>query len=172
MSRFIDSARSVIDTEVDALVRLSRSLGESFEKAIEALLAAVTSKNKVVVIGVGKSGNIGHKIAATFNSTGVTSVVLNSQNALHGDLGVISDGDVVIAMSYSGETNEMLDLLPFIRRMNVTLIALTGAVESTLAKHSDWVLDSSVEREACPHNLAPTASSTAMLAIIYACVRS
>ena len=116
-----------------------------------------------MVVGVGKSGNIGHKIAATLNSTGATAVVLDSQNALHGDLGLLSDGDAVLALSYSGETRELLDLLPFIKRFDVKVIALTGKPGSTLSRLSEVTLDTSVEREACPLNLAPTSSSTAML---------
>ena len=116
-----------------------------------------------MVVGVGKSGNIGHKIAATLNSTGATAVVLDSQNALHGDLGLLSDGDAVMVLSYSGETRELMDLLPFIKRFDVKLIALTGNPGSSLARFSEVTLDTSVEREACPLNLAPTSSSTAML---------
>jgi arabinose-5-phosphate isomerase len=118
-----------------------------------------------VVVGVGKSGNIGHKIAATFNSTGATAVVMDSTNALHGDLGMLDDGDAVLALSYSGETRELLDLLPFIKRFDVKVIAMTGKPQSTLARLSDVLLDTAVEREACPLNLAPTSSSTAMLAM-------
>ncbi len=131
--------------------------------AVHILKYAIEHRGKIVVIGVGKSGNIGHKIAATLNSTGSTAVVLNSQNALHGDLGLLSDGDVVIALSYSGETAELIDLLPYIKRFDVKIISLTGTSNSTLARESDVVLDTSVSREACPLNLAPTSSSTAML---------
>jgi arabinose-5-phosphate isomerase len=120
-------------------------------------------RGKIVVVGVGKSGNIGQKIAATFNSTGATAVVLDSQNALHGDLGLLNDGDAVLALSYSGETRELLDLMPFIRRFDVGIVAITGKPGSTLSQLADHTLDTSVEREACPLNLAPTSSSTAML---------
>ncbi len=118
-----------------------------------------------MVTGVGKSGNIGHKIAATLTSTGTTSVVLDSTNALHGDLGVISDGDVVLALSYSGETEELLRVLPAIKRFDVTIIALTGDHGSSLAQHSDLVLPVCVAKEACPFNLAPTSTTTATLAL-------
>jgi len=118
---------------------------------------------KIVEIGVGKSGNIGHKIAATLNSTGATAVVLNSQNALHGDLGLVTFGDAVIALSASGETKELLDLLPHIKRKTNTLISITKNAESTLGEYSDFVLRTPIEREACPLNLAPTSSSTAAL---------
>jgi len=156
-------ARTVIDLETQGLIRMAERLGDGFSTAVELLRVALETRGKIVVVGVGKSGNIGHKIAATLNSTGSTAVVLHSQNALHGDLGLVSDGDAVIALSYSGETRELLDLLPFIKRFDVRLIALTGVADSTLARLSDAVLDTSVEREACPLNLAPTTSSTAML---------
>jgi arabinose-5-phosphate isomerase len=159
----LDKARSVIRLEIDGLEAMRERLDASFTEAVGILNHAITHRGKIVVVGVGKSGNIGHKIAATFNSTGSTAVVLNSQNALHGDLGLVSDGDAVLALSYSGETSELLDLLPFVKRFEVKLIALTGKVQSTLGRHSDVVLDTSVAREACPLNLAPTASSTSML---------
>ncbi len=156
-------ARTVIDLETQGLARMAGRLGEDFPKAVEFIKTSLNDHGKIVVVGIGKSGNIGNKIAATLNSTGSTAVVLNPQDALHGDLGVLCDGDVVIALSYSGETRELLDLLPFIKRFDVRLIALTGGVGSTLGRLSDAVLDTSVEREACPLNLAPTSSSTAML---------
>jgi arabinose-5-phosphate isomerase len=160
---YLARARYVIETEIEGLRRMSDQLNGSFIQAVEILQQTLENRGKIVVIGVGKSGNIGHKIAATLNSTGGTAVVLDSQNALHGDLGLLSDGDVVLALSYSGETRELLDLLPFIRRFEVKLIALTGKSDSTLTRFSEVTLDTSVEREACPLNLAPTSSSTAML---------
>lgn len=160
---FLARARDVIGTEIDGLSRMASRLDQRMIEAIEILQQTLDRRGKLVVIGVGKSGNIGHKIAATFNSTGATAVVLDSQNALHGDLGLLSDGDAVLALSYSGETRELLDLLPFIKRFDVKLIALTGNSDSTLSRFSEVTLDTSVEREACPLNLAPTSSSTAML---------
>jgi arabinose-5-phosphate isomerase len=160
---FLARARSVIEIETDCLKRMSERLDSTFEVAVRILQHTVEHRGKIVVVGVGKSGNIGHKIAATLNSTGATAVVLDTQNALHGDLGLISDGDVVLALSYSGETRELLNLLPFIKRFDVKVIALTGKCASTLSRFSDTTLDTSVEREACPLNLAPTSSSTAML---------
>lgn len=160
---FLARARDVIGTEIDGLSRMASRLDQRMIEAIEILQQTLDRRGKLVVIGVGKSGNIGHKIAATFNSTGATAVVLDSQNALHGDLGLLSDGDAVLALSYSGETRELLDLLPFIKRFDVKLIALTGSSDSTLSRFSEVTLDTSVEREACPLNLAPTSSSTAML---------
>jgi arabinose-5-phosphate isomerase len=144
---------------------MAKSLDASFVEAVAAMKEAVENRGKVVVTGVGKSGNIGQKIVATLNSTGATAVLMDSTNALHGDLGILDDGDAVLALSYSGETRELLDLLPFIKRFQVRVIALTGKPESTLARLSDIALDTSVEREACPLNLAPTSSSTAMLAM-------
>src|SRR5205814_3341493 len=123
----------------------------------------VGKRGKVIVLGIGKSGTIGQKIAATLTSTGSTSVVLNSVDALHGDLGVVNDGDVVLALSYSGETEELVNLLPALKRFSVNIISLTGVVKSTLARFSDVVLNVKVLKEACPFNLAPTASTTAML---------
>ena len=116
-----------------------------------------------MVVGIGKSGNVGQKIAATLTSTGSTSVVLDAVDALHGDLGLVNDGDVVLALSYSGESEELLNLLPALKRFAVKLIVLTGFPKSTLARHGDVVLNVRVPREACPFNLAPTASTTAML---------
>ena len=156
-------ARNVIDMEAAGLQRMARHLDAGFVEAVGILHRTLDQRGKIVVVGIGKSGNIGHKIAATFNSTGATAVLLNSQDALHGDLGLLSDGDALVAMSYSGETRELLDLMPFIRRFEVSVIALTGKPDSTLARLSDVTLDTSVEREACPLNLAPTSSSTAML---------
>jgi len=155
--------KQVIAMEMAALQAMHDRLDGSFAEAVTVLKEAVEQRGKIVVVGIGKSGNIGHKIAATLNSTGSTAVVLNSQNALHGDLGLLCDGDAVIALSYSGETAELLDLLPHLRRFQVKLVGMTGRRDSTLGRHSDVVLDTSVEREACPLNLAPTSSSTAML---------
>lgn len=156
-------ARYVIDTEIEGLRRMADRLDGQLIEAVKILQQTLAQRGKIVVVGVGKSGNVGHKIAATLNSTGATAVVLDSQNALHGDLGLLSDGDAVIALSYSGETHELLNLLPFIKRFDVQIISLTGRVDSTLSRFSEVTLDTSVNREACPLNLAPTSSSTAML---------
>jgi arabinose-5-phosphate isomerase len=159
----LEKARFVIETEIEGLRRMSSLLDGNFVEAVKILHHTLDHRGKIVVVGVGKSGNIGHKIAATLNSTGGTAVVLDSQNALHGDLGLLSDGDAVLALSYSGETRELLDLMPFIKRFDVKVISLTGKPGSTLSRLSEVTLDTSVEREACPLNLAPTSSSTAML---------
>jgi len=159
----LERAKTVIQLEISELQRMLERVDENLVTAVNFLKNAIDERGKIVVVGIGKSGNIGHKIAATLNSTGSTAVVLNGQNALHGDLGLLSDGDAVIALSYSGETLELLDLLPYVKRFRVKLIAITGELDSTLAKEADAILDTSVSREACPLNLAPTSSSTAML---------
>ncbi len=158
-----ERGRRIFEMEIKELENVCTSLGNSFADAVSMLRDCIENRGKIVVVGIGKSGNIGHKIAATLNSTGSTAVVLNSQNALHGDLGIISDGDAIIALSYSGETSELLDLLPFIKRFDVKIISITGRGGSTLDQQSDATLLTEVEREACPVNLAPTSSSTAML---------
>jgi arabinose-5-phosphate isomerase len=158
-------ARAVFDIELAGLRAVRRQLDGHFDQAVEWFLEALRRRNKIIVTGIGKSGNIGHKIAATFTSTGSTAVVLNSVDALHGDLGLVNDGDLVLALSYSGESDEMLTLLPALRRFAVRIIAVTGAPRSALARHSDLVLKVRVPKEACPFNLAPTASTTAMLVL-------
>jgi arabinose-5-phosphate isomerase len=162
---FLSRARKVVDIEVAEVRAVAERLDAQFQKAVELVKAAVESRGKVVVVGVGKSGHIGEKIAATLTSTGSPAVVLNSLNALHGDLGVVSDGDVILAFSYSGETDELINILPALARFDVKKIAITGAVHSTLAKACDAVLDVRVRQEACPLNLAPTSSTTAMLVV-------
>jgi arabinose-5-phosphate isomerase len=156
-------AREVFDIELAAVRAVRAQLDEQFERAVELVLAALRNRSKIVVVGVGKSGAVGRKIAATLTSTGTTSVTLDSTDALHGDLGIVSDGDVVLALSYSGESEELLKLLPAIKRFSVKIIALTGGVKSSLAKHSDVTLNVRVPKEACPFNLAPTSSTTATL---------
>jgi arabinose-5-phosphate isomerase len=159
----LERARRVFKIEIEEAAAVSARLDDHFVRAVEAIKSAVEARGKVVVLGVGKSGHIGEKIAATLTSTGSPAVVLNSLNALHGDLGVVADGDVVLALSYSGETDELLAVLPAIARMGVTILAITGRTDSTLAKSAAAVLDVGVSKEACPLNLAPTSSTTAML---------
>jgi len=156
-------ARRVFDIEVTALRAVRAQLDGAFDRVVELLVETLRRHGKIVVVGVGKSGLVGQKIAATLTSTGSTSVVLNSVNALHGDLGIVSDGDVILALSYSGESEELLNLLPPLKRFLVKIVAVTGAPKSSLARHSDLVLNVRVPREACPFNLAPTASTTATL---------
>jgi arabinose-5-phosphate isomerase len=155
--------REVFDVELAGLKAVRRRLDESFDRAVALIVETLAGKGKVVVVGIGKSGNIGRKIAATFTSTGTMSVVLHSVDALHGDLGIVHDGDLVLALSYSGESEELLALLPAIKRFDVRIIAVTGSARSTLARNSAVVLSVQVPREACPFNLAPTTSTTAML---------
>ncbi len=156
-------AREVFDVEMAALKNVRAQLDAAFDQAVELIVASLRQRGKIVIVGIGKSGNIGQKIAATLTSTGSTSVVLNSVDALHGDLGLVNDGDVVLALSYSGESEEVLKLLPALTRFSVKIIAFTGSPKSALARHSDLVLNVKVPKEACPFNLAPTASTTAML---------
>ena len=162
---YVEKALRVIDLEISELQRLRQRLGQSFIRAVELIKETVEARGKVIVLGVGKSGHIGEKIASTLTSTGSPAVVLNSLNALHGDLGMVADGDVVLALSYSGETEELLRILPAIARFQVRVIALCGAADSTLAKNCDVFLDVNIEQEACPLNLAPTSSTTVMLAL-------
>ncbi len=156
-------AREVFDIELAALKAVRALLDKSFDCAVETVVATLQQRGKIVIIGIGKSGNVGAKIAATLTSTGSTAVVLNSVDALHGDLGIVNDGDVILALSYSGESEELLNLLPALKRFSVKIISLTGNVKSGLARHSDVALNVKVPKEACPFNLAPTSSTTAML---------
>lgn len=156
-------AREVFDIELAALRKVRNQLDAAFDRAVELIIGTLSHRGKVVVLGIGKSGNVGQKISATLTSTGSTSVVLNSVDALHGDLGIVNDGDVILALSYSGESEELLNLLPALKRFSVKIVCVTGSARSSLAKHSDVVLNVHVPKEACPFNLAPTASTTAML---------
>jgi arabinose-5-phosphate isomerase len=156
-------ARQVFDIEIAALKKVRAQLDRSFDAAVEMIVEAVKRRGKIVVVGIGKSGNIGQKIAATLTSTGAMSVVLNSVDALHGDLGIVNNGDVILALSYSGESEELLNLLPALKRFSVKIISLAGNPKSSLARHSDICLNVKVPKEACPFNLAPTSSTTAML---------
>ncbi len=161
-NELIESAKEVFDIEANSILKLKERQGEEFINAINILY---NSKGKVVVTGMGKSGLIGRKIASTLCSTGTPAVFLHPAESTHGDSGIITRDDVVMGISNSGETAELLNLLPLIKRFGVPLIGITGKLESTLAKRSDVVLDISVEREACPLNKAPTASTTVTLAL-------
>ena len=156
-------ARKVFDIELAALKAVRAQLDGAFARAVELITETLRRHGKVIVVGIGKSGQVGHKISATLTSTGATSVVLNSVDALHGDLGIVSDGDAILALSYSGESEELLNLLPALKRFLIKMIAMTGNAKSSLGLHSDLVLNVRVPQEACPFNLAPTASTTAML---------
>jgi arabinose-5-phosphate isomerase len=159
----LSQARKVFDIELAALKAVRAQLDKSFDGAVTLLVEALQRRGKIVIVGIGKSGNVGQKIAATLTSTGSTAVRLNSVDALHGDVGIVNDGDVILALSYSGESEELLNLLPALKRFSVKLISLTGNLKSSLARHSDMALNVRVPREACPFNLAPTSSTTAML---------
>lgn len=158
----LQEARRVLRVEADAVRSLVPRVGPSFAAAVETLYAC---KGRVVVTGIGKSGTIGRKIMATLASTGTPALFLHAVEALHGDLGMVTKEDVILVVSYSGETAELAVLLPAFRRMGAPLIAMTGNPKSTLARHADIVLDVRVKKEACPMNLAPTASTTATLAL-------
>ncbi len=153
-------AKETIELELDAISKMQERIGDSFVNAIQLILA---SKGRLIVAGIGKSANIANKMVATFNSTGQPAIFLHAADAIHGDLGNIQPDDVVICISKSGNTPEIKALLPFIKGMGNSLIALTGNMDSFLAKESNIALDVSVEKEACPNNLAPTSSTTAQL---------
>ena len=151
--------------EAQALQAVCRRLDFTFAEAVEMMKQVIDSGHKIIVTGIGKSGTIGAKIASTLSSTGAPSVVLDAVNASHGDLGMIAGGDLVLLLSYSGETEEVVRLLPSLRRIGTRILALTGNPKSTLALGSDIHINVQIPREACPLNLAPTSSSTAMLAV-------
>ena len=159
---FLELARAVLDIEADAVRGLKNRLGDAFLRAHRMVLE---TKGRVVVTGMGKSGHIGRKIASTLASTGTPAFFMHPGEASHGDLGMITADDVVIAISYSGESDEIAKVLPLIKRRGAKVIAITGKPRSTLATEADVHLDAAVEKEACPLNLAPTASTTATLAL-------
>ena len=161
-THILDLAHQTLDIEAQAILGVKQHLGEHFVQAVQAVLAV---KGRVVVMGMGKSGHIGRKIAATLASTGTPAFFVHPAEASHGDLGMVTRDDLVIALSNSGESEELSAILPQIKRQGVMLLAITGQTNSTLAEYATWVLDSSVEKEACPMNLAPTASTTAQLAL-------
>ncbi len=160
--RVLRLAAETFDIEARALLGLKARQGDDFVKAVAAVLE---SRGRVVVMGMGKSGHVGRKIAATLASTGTPAMFVHPAEASHGDLGMVTPGDVVLAISNSGESDELAAVMPAIRRLGVTLIAMTGRAESTLAQHADIVISSAVDQEACPLNLAPTASTTAQMAL-------
>ena len=158
----LDLARKVLRTEAAAILSLVDRIDRDFERALEVLAGC---RGRVVVTGMGKSGIICRKIAATLSSTGTSAFFLHPAEAIHGDLGALRDGDVVVALSHSGETEELVRLLESIRRIGARLIAITGASDSTLGRAADVMLDCGIAQEACPMNLVPTASTTAALAL-------
>lgn len=158
-------ARDVLGIEIEGLKALRARLGPEITRAIGLLKDSLDRSHKIIATGIGKSGHVAEKVAATFTSTGAPCVYLNCVNAVHGDLGLVSEGDAILIFSYSGETDEIVRTLPALRRPGVQIIGLTGDPRSTVAKNADVHLDVRVEREACPHNLAPTASTTVMMAL-------
>ena len=162
MTNVIDVAQKCLQDEAQAILNLIPKLDDDFTKAIELIIG---SKGKLIVTGVGKSGHIGVKIASTMASTGTPAFFVNPLDAFHGDLGMIGEGDVVLAISNSGHTDELLRFIPFLKERNIPIISMTGNPTSLLAKYSTCHLNVTVEREACPLNLAPTSSTTAALAM-------
>ena len=160
--RALQLARDTFDIESQALLGLKERQGEGFGRACLAMLEC---GGRVVVMGMGKSGHVGRKIAATLASTGTPALFVHPAEASHGDLGMVTPGDVVLAISNSGESDELAAIVPAIKRLGVTLVAMTGRPESTLAQHADITISSAVDQEACPLNLAPTASTTAQMAL-------
>ena len=161
-ARALRLAAETFDIEAQALLDLKARQGEGFAAAVRAMLEC---SGRVVVMGMGKSGHVGRKIAATLASTGTPAFFVHPAEASHGDLGMVAPGDLVMAISNSGESDELAVLLPVLKRLDVTLVAMTGRPASTLASHADIVLSSAVDKEACPLNLAPTASTTAQMAL-------
>jgi arabinose-5-phosphate isomerase len=161
-ARALALAAQTFDIEARALQALGSRQGEGFVRAVQAMLAC---RGRTIVMGMGKSGHVGRKIAATLASTGTPAFFVHPAEASHGDLGMVTAGDVVLAISNSGESDELAALLPALRRLTVTLVAMTGKPQSALARHADIVLSCAVDQEACPLNLAPTASTTAQMAL-------
>jgi arabinose-5-phosphate isomerase len=160
--RILQLARDTLAIEAAAVTALADRLDDRFVQAVAVLLGCA---GRVVVTGMGKSGHIGRKIAATLASTGTPALFVHPAEASHGDLGMITPSDAVLAISNSGESDELVTIVPFIKRLGVPLVAITGRADSTLGRHASVVLDTRVDKEACPHNLAPTASTTAQLAM-------
>ncbi|MDH5338178.1 MAG: KpsF/GutQ family sugar-phosphate isomerase [Rubrivivax sp.] len=160
--RALRLAAETFEIEARALLGLAARQGTDFAQSVQAMLDC---QGRVIVMGMGKSGHVGRKIAATLASTGTPAFFVHPAEASHGDLGMVTPGDVVLAISNSGESEELAAILPAVRRIGVTLVAMTGKPDSGLARHADWVLSSAVDQEACPLNLAPTASTTAQMAL-------
>lgn len=161
----LNRAHEVIATEISGLTRADKALDATFCEIVDAMLATLEKGGKIVVTGIGKNIHIGEKISATMASTGSTSMLLNPVQAMHGDLGMVTPNDIVLAISYSGESDEVIRLIPSLRRLGVKVIGMTGKADSSLARDSDWVYLIDCGREACPFNMAPTTSTTATLAL-------
>ncbi len=162
---YIKRAREVLDIEIAGLETLKSEMDEGFVRAVDAIRSTVKNGGKVVITGVGKNLHIGNKIAATLTSTGTPSVVMHPIEAMHGDFGILGDRDILLAMSYSGASDELIALLQPVKRKGVQIIAMTGEMDSPLAQHSDIIISIRVDKEACPFNMAPTTSTTATLAL-------
>lgn len=163
--KMVKRAREILDIEIKELQSVRAQLSKDFSRAAQIILDGLNREGKIVVAGVGKSFHIGQKIAATLSSTGSPSVTLHPSQAMHGDIGILGGRDVLLALSHSGESAEILEILPVAKRLGAKIVAMTGAAQSALARASDEVILIPVSREACPFNMAPTASTTAMLAV-------
>ncbi len=163
--KYIERAREILDVEIAGLQKVRDALSKEFDRAVDKLLGALNAGNKIVVTGVGKNIPIGQKIAATLTSTGSPAVFLHPSDAMHGELGIVKAGDVLLALSYSGESEELLNLLPAVRRNQVSIIAMCGTLDNALARVSDEVILIAIDAEACPFNMAPTTSTTVTLAV-------
>jgi arabinose-5-phosphate isomerase len=161
----VERAKEVISIEIEGLQSVMDSLDSEFDAAVQVLLSCIGANHKIIVTGVGKNLHIAQKVSATLASTGSTSVVLSPTQAMHGDFGIVTPGDVLLAFSDSGESEELLNLIPAVKRIGVPIIAVTRSAQSALGESSDVVVQNAVPREACPFNMAPTASTTAALAI-------
>jgi arabinose-5-phosphate isomerase len=162
---YLARAKEVLDIEGAGIKKVRDEIGEGFTLAVDAILSTVENGGKVVVAGVGKNWHIGNKIAATLTSTGTPAVAMHPIEAMHGDFGIVSASDILLAMSYSGASDELIDLIQPVKRKGVRIIALTGQPDSPLGQHADIIVSITVEKEACPFNMAPTTSTTATLAL-------
>lgn len=161
----LDIAREVLDIEIEGLCDLRKWLGEDFEKLVNKCIEILDNGGKIVISGVGKSGHVGHKIAATLASTGAPAVFMHPVEAMHGDMGILQKNDILLAISYSGESDEIVSILPSAKRLDIPVAAITGVTDSRLARWSDIVVPMPIRREACPFNLAPTTSTTVLIAL-------
>ncbi|MBN2163714.1 MAG: KpsF/GutQ family sugar-phosphate isomerase [Pontiellaceae bacterium] len=162
---YLERAREVLDIEISGLEKVRNDLGSGFAEAVDAVLKTLANGGKVVVTGVGKNWHIGNKMAATLTSTGTPAVMMHPIEAMHGDFGILGDRDILLAMSYSGASDELIALLQPVKRKGIPIIAMTGELDSPLALHSDIIISIKVDKEACPFNMAPTTSTTATLAL-------
>jgi len=162
---YLKRAREVLNDEIAGIEKVKNDMGEGFVQAIDAILATVENCGKVVVAGVGKNWHIGNKMAATLTSTGTPTVAMHPIEAMHGDFGIVCQNDILLAISYSGASDELIALLQPVKRKGVKIIALTGEMDSPLAQHADIIVSIKVDKEACPFNMAPTTSTTATLAL-------